>query len=1037
MDARIADLTHAHTLAHGTMHAAMFALMSGNLARARKNVSELARIVREYDLRVFRAFGGFLEGWVVADGGALADGLEGMRRGAESLREQDVLVFDGLIKIALSEAEARAGDLERAVIVLDEALATVERTGYRAFEAELHRARGEMLFRRDPADITQAEQARQTALAIARQQRTRAFELRAAMSLAKLYRSTGRLVEAHAVLAPAVEGFSPTPEMSEIADAQSLLAVLAGTEEVKAAEAQRQRRLHLQTAYGQAMMMSRGFASEETRAAFARARELSAKIGDFTERFATAHGQWTLSLVRGELRSARELASSFLKEAEVAGCLVEEGVARRGLALGCFFAGDFIEARTHCERALALCDPERDRETRERFSDDTGTLAMSVLAVTMWQLGKVDQARNLIEEANRRARELGHAPSMAHPLNWLSWLDLVRGDAAAALGPAEALVALSREHGMPFWRLRGELYAAWARGRVHDAATGAEDLRRALRVAADHGGVGDTWFVTVLLAELEAGTVGAERALARIDEAIALARQVDGRCDFPFLHLLRGKLLLGHDPSNPAPAEGAFQVALEIAKQQGARSWGLRASLSLAKLYQSTDRFADAHAVLAPALEGFAPTPEMPEIAEAQAVLAALAETDDAKTAAAARRRRLKLQTDYSRALLWSKGFSAGATSAALADASKLAAGTADFAERFAGYYGAWIGSLSRGDLALARQVAETSTREAKGEAHAPSLARACFWLGVTSFLRGELAEAWTELEEASRTYNPSWDRDAKLRFGPDAGVLATGFLANASWLVGEVARARDLIEQAVVRAIQSEDVPSRVNVYLRQATLEAVRGDAEAVLRVAETLVELGQEYGLAQFLAWGNACRGWAKARLGGRDVGVREMKEGIAVLAEQESRLHMPFIQGLLADVESEIGESALSRIDGALALASETGQRWSDSFLHRIRGEILLKLDPANMATAEQAFRAAIAVAQKQKARSFELQAALGLAKLYQSTARQNEAYAVLAPPLEGFSPTPEMPEIAEAQALLEGLAHGGDGAIPAKDPATKS
>jgi predicted ATPase len=120
---------------------------------------------------------------------------------------------------------------------------------------------------------------------------------------------------------------------------------------------------------------------------------------------------------------------------------------------------------------------------------------------------------------------------------------------------------------------------------------------------------------------------------------------------------------------------------------------------------------------------------------------------------------------------------------------------------------------------------------------------------------------------------------------------------------------------------------------------------------------------------------------------------------------------------------MGESALSRIDGALALARETGEHWSDSFLHRIRGEILLKLDPAN-AAAEQAFRAAIASAQAQKARSFELQAALELAKLYQSTARPADAREVLAPALEGFSPTREMPEIAEAQALLVRLAHGG-------------
>jgi adenylate cyclase len=370
--------------------------------------------------------------------------------------------------------------------------------------------------------------------------------------------------------------------------------------------------------------------------------------------------------------------------------------------------------------------------------------------------------------------------------------------------------------------------------------------------------------------------------------------------------------------------------------------------------------------------------------------------------------------------LSWSKGFSAEETSAALAAASKLAAGGADFAERFAGYYGVWIGSVSRGDLAQARRVAETFMREAKGEDQVASLARACLCLGVTSFMQGEFAEARTELEEALSTYDPSWDRDAKLRFWPDAGAIATVFLANASWLVGEVARSRELIEQAVARATKSDDVPSKVNVYVRQAALEAIRGDGEATLRVADILVELSQEYGLAQWLAWGNTLRGWAKARLGGRDVGMKEIHEGIAVLTEQESRLYMPFIQALLAGIENEIGESALTRIDGALALTAETGERWSESFLHRIRGEILLKLDPTNPA-AEQAFRAAVAIAQAQGARSFELQAALGLARLYQSTARDAGAREVLGPVLDGFSPTAEMPEIAQAQALIQHLA----------------
>ena len=131
------------------------------------------------------------------------------------------------MKIVLAEAEARAGDVDRAMALLDEALATGERTGHRSFEAELHRVRGEMLLKRDRANPAAAEEALQTAIAVAKRQAARSFELRAALSLAKLYQSTARPLEAHAVLAPALAGFAPTPEMPEIAEAQALMESLA------------------------------------------------------------------------------------------------------------------------------------------------------------------------------------------------------------------------------------------------------------------------------------------------------------------------------------------------------------------------------------------------------------------------------------------------------------------------------------------------------------------------------------------------------------------------------------------------------------------------------------------------------------------------------------------------------------------------------------------------------------------------------------------------------------------------------------------
>ena len=193
-----------------------------------------------------------------------------------------------------------------------------------------------------------------------------------------------------------------------------------------------------------------------------------------------------------------------------------------------------------------------------------------------------------------------------------------------------------------------------------------------------------------------------------------------------------------------------------------------------------------------------------------------------------------------------------------------------------------------------------------------------------------------------------------------------------------------------------------------------------------------------MALYLAIGEVDLSWARARLGDRESGMMGLSEALASYLGQGSKLNMPLYQGWLAELEAEgdDADGALRRIDEALALANETGDHWTDALLKRIRGEILLKRNPANTAPAEEAFLAAIAIAQAQKARSFELQAALSLAKLYLSTARPAEAHAVLAPALGGFSPTPEMPEIAEAQALLERFARGGDSAIPAKDPATK-
>jgi tetratricopeptide (TPR) repeat protein len=265
---------------------------------------------------------------------------------------------------------------------------------------------------------------------------------------------------------------------------------------------------------------------------------------------------------------ARELASAFLRQAEEAGRVTEVGVARRDLALISHFQGDFVEARTHCEQALAACDPQHEEEARERYGEYTGTLVTACLALTSWQLGELERARELIETASRRATELRHFPSMAHPLLFKARLEMLRDDAPAALSAAEALEVLAQEHGMAFHRTMAKAISGWARGRIHDPVTGAEEIRQALAALAEIGENLDH-IIYARLAELEAETLGVEKALERIDEALALTDQ--GRFCLSLLHRLRSKLLLKRDPPDLVLAEEALQTAIAIAKEQGAR----------------------------------------------------------------------------------------------------------------------------------------------------------------------------------------------------------------------------------------------------------------------------------------------------------------------------------------------------------------------------------------------------------------------------------------------------------------------------------
>jgi predicted ATPase len=495
-------------------------------------------------------------------------------------------------------------------------------------------------------------------------------------------------------------------------------------------------RLQLHVAYGNALIAARGMGAPETTEAFAKVRESAAGDKDAPERLAADYGLWVGSNVRGELSAMRTHAASFLRDVGERPDSPEASVAHRAAGITHWCAGEFREARDHLERALALFQPGRDDDLAFRFGQDAGVAAMSFLALALWPLGDVERARSVIESAQTRSASVTHIATHAYEKTLAAIFERMRGDRVRAAQNAHEVARLAREHDLPMWRAIGVFLEGWAKSESDALLAGLEEMRRGAKFLREQNMVFYGLF-NIALAEAEARAGDVDRALAILDEALATSERTGDRAFEAELHRVRGKLLLKRDPANPVLGEEALQTATAIAKRQGTRSFELRAALTLAKLYHSTGRLADAHAVLAGALEGFSPTPEMPEIAEAQALLAVLAGTDEVKASIAQQKRRFELQTAYGQALLWSKGFATEETKAAFDRARELAGPAADAAQLFSVRYEQFTRGFIGGDMKSARGIAEDFLRDAERGGYAMEAVVGRRILGSVCLLQG------------------------------------------------------------------------------------------------------------------------------------------------------------------------------------------------------------------------------------------------------------------------------------------------------------
>jgi predicted ATPase len=394
-----------------------------------------------------------------------------------------------------------------------------------------------------------------------------------------------------------------------------------------------QQELLLQTTLGPALMVIKGYSAPEMLQAYARARELCQQVGGETPQlFQVLRGLWYFFLQRVELRTARELGEQLLTLAQQVGdpALLLEAHYTLGNTLN--YLGEFAAAHAHFTQGIGLYDRQRHHAHAFRYGQDPGVICRAYAGVTLWWLGYPDQALQRSHEALTLARELAHPFSLGFALYFAALVHHFRREWPLTQERAEAVIALAAEQGFALWAAGGTFFRGWALtardpepgARQGPAEEGIAQMQQGL--AAFRAIPAEVFrpYGLALLAEASAKVGQQEKGLTLLAEALTLINDKEERRWEAELHRLQGELLLARTAEHDAEAETCFRHALDIARRQQAKSWELRATMSLSRLWQRQDKRDEARQLLTEIYNWFTEGFDTADLQEARALLVEL-----------------------------------------------------------------------------------------------------------------------------------------------------------------------------------------------------------------------------------------------------------------------------------------------------------------------------------------------------------------------------------------------------------------------------
>ena len=383
--------------------------------------------------------------------------------------------------------------------------------------------------------------------------------------------------------------------------------------------------LGLQLALGPPLMATRGYSAQDVEKVFGRAHELCRQIGETPQLFNAVRGLRQFYQIRGDTQRAYELGGQLLRLAERVQDTGQQLEAHNAVGGALFWMGDFARAQEHFDRVIELYDPHRHRAHVSLYGNDPAVVGHSYAAWALWYLGFTDRSLWHLDRMFAVARDVATPFTMASALAYATALHYFRREPRETRERAEQAIAISSEHGFPFWMGMVTGLRGWALGEQGEGAEAIVQLRQGMAISqAVRSELGRPHFLTMLAQAL--ARVGQWSDVeAVLEEARATVAHRDDRThDSVDVYHMMGELLLARG-GEPAAAAGHFERTIDIARRQGAKSWELRATLSLASLLQRQDRRAEAHRRLAAIYGWFTEGFDTPDMRAARAKLEELA----------------------------------------------------------------------------------------------------------------------------------------------------------------------------------------------------------------------------------------------------------------------------------------------------------------------------------------------------------------------------------------------------------------------------